>query len=830
MIATRQELTREFITRAKSAGLRVDVPMDGAFKSDIAIVAEAPGEREIAMRLPLVGGSGRLLWETLKKHNITRNHVYMTNVVKRQVSMSVKTDDRDNVNKNELHNWVGLLRWELAQLPNVKYVLLLGNYALEALTGNKGITNWRGTVIESKIGDRDVHFICANNPAMVLREPKLEVVFRFDIGKLNRVMSGNYKPYNINAIINPSYTEVCNWIDKMHDDKLPVSFDIEVVSNETACIGLANSDHEGMCVNFRTINQNRYSRVEELDIRYRLQKLFREDTTQLVAQNGIFDSYWLMFKDRIDVRRVWFDTMLAHHTLYSQLPHSLSFLTTQYTDHPFYKDEGKNWKEGGNIDEFWVYNVKDVCVTRRVYQRLLSELRRDHLENFFFYHVMRLQPHLVRMIVGGVRADIDLKDHITESLRDYVAELRNEFHQRVVTATGDPAYQPSPTSWKQLATLFFSKLKLVGRGTSTNEANRQRMLNHPRTSQEAKEVILSLNKFTKENKFLSTYAEMNVDEDGRIRCEYKQHGTQRAPGRLSSSKLMWGSGMNLQNQPERAYPMFVADEGYGFGYFDLAQAEARVVGWEARIDTWKEQFEKARLDGGYDCHRALAADMWNIPYDDVPTKDRKDNGAPTLRFIAKRCRHGLNYRMGPDRLAETTGLPNRDAEIIYSLYHRATPRLKVWWDELFSEVNSSRALYNAMGRKLVIMERIAPEALESIIAFKPQSLVGDKICSVIYKSHDDDDWPYNARIALNIHDALMCIAPLDKIKSCLRIMKKHAEVPVYIHGDPLVIPADCKISVSTGWTIEDDGSIRYMKDNVHGMHRWYGLESVNIEA
>ena len=55
--------------------------------------------------------------------------------------------------------------------------------------------------------------------------------------------------------------------------------------------------------------------------------------------------------------------------------------------------------------------------------------------------------------------------------------------------------------------------------------------------------------------------------------------------------------MNLQNQPERSHPMFIADEGYSVGYFDMSQAEARIVAFYADIATWKEQFERARFDG-----------------------------------------------------------------------------------------------------------------------------------------------------------------------------------------------------------------------------------------
>ena len=42
--------------------------------------------------------------------------------------------------------------------------------------------------------------------------------------------------------------------------------------------------------------------------------------------------------------------------------------------------------------------------------RLHRELKEQNLDEFFFNHVMRLQPHLVRMTVGGVKIDEERKD------------------------------------------------------------------------------------------------------------------------------------------------------------------------------------------------------------------------------------------------------------------------------------------------------------------------------------------------------------------------------------------------------------------------------------
>jgi hypothetical protein len=54
-----------------------------------------------------------------------------------------------------------------------------------------------------------------------------------------------------------------------------------------------------------------------------------------------------------------------------------------YTNHPFYKDDGKNWREGGDIDSFWEYNCKDVAITYRVHERLSLELEQARMLKTF---------------------------------------------------------------------------------------------------------------------------------------------------------------------------------------------------------------------------------------------------------------------------------------------------------------------------------------------------------------------------------------------------------------------------------------------------------------
>lgn len=826
-IKSKGDLARAYNRKAQNIGLTCDVLGDGLFTADTAIVAEAPGEREMQLKMPLVGGSGKFLWQVLNKQGVNRNTCYVTNVIKRQISLSSKANIRADITKHEVSHWQSLLLWELSQLPNLKYIIVLGNYALEAICGVTHITKRRGSVFTAIIGGRECKVLCTYNPALVLREPKSELVFRFDLGKFPRIRTGKYPVHAIRDRINPSPAEALQWLEKMHDERLPVSVDIETISGETACIGFANDPHEGMCINFRTKNANRYSLQEEREIRQSIQRLFMAPASRFVGQNLQFDMYWMWYKDRLRIKP-WFDTLLAHHTLYPTLPHGLDFLTTQYTTHPYYKDERTEWREGGDIDTFWTYNVKDVCITLTAQQKLLTELEEANMDKFFFNHVMRLQPHTTRATVMGIKVDAEYKEQVRVELEEQVGELLSKFYSLVEHATGDPDYHPNPASPTQMRDLYFRKLKLIGRGVKVDAENRNRMRDHPRTPPFAKQVLDAHDEYAKEQKFYSTYANARLDPDGRFRCEYKQYGTQKAPGRLSSSQVMWGTGGNLQNQPERAQPMYIADEGYCFVYFDLSQAEARYVAWEANIPAWKAQFEKARIDRSYDCHRALASEMWHIPYEEVPEKDTDPKtGERTIRYTAKRCRHGLNYRMGADRLATTTGLSLSEASAAYRIYHKTTPRLQEWWKEEEDEVRKTKMLFNCFGRRLVILERITDEALESIIAFKPQSSIGDKVSSVWYLAEADDAWPkHDARIILNVHDALIAICRIGQEMAVARIMQKYAEAPLIVRGEKLIIPAEFKVSYPSVPQQDENGKVTFVRDDVHGVHRWGVMQNL----
>jgi uracil-DNA glycosylase family 4 len=824
----REELVSDFTMLAEASGLDVQAVSSGPVDATVAFIGEGLGEVEVRKKAPFVGQSGHLLWRHVDRYGLKPSNVYSTNVMKRQVSMS--DDPKLRMHPDEFRQWKELLHWELGQLPELKTVVLLGNYALLAMTDKEGINAWRGSVLDIDLpnGNRGMA-VCANNPAYPLREPKAEITFMMDMQKLGQVVSGKFKPHAVEAIINPKFHEVMAFIRDLQWSEEPVAVDIEGLNNETACIGLANEAHLAMCINFRDANRNVFTLEQEYDVWAVLQKLF--DSHRLIAQNGGFDAYWLRLHDWIRIQ-VWFDTLLAHHTLYPQLPHNLAYLTAQYTNHPYYKSEGDYWKEGGDINEFWIYNCKDAAITWAVAQKEEQELEKQGLSKFFFSHVMRAQPHLVEATVHGLPVDQTVKAAIAIEIGKDVAALENEFHRLVHECTNDETYYPNPGSWQQLRELFFSRLSLQGVGMSTDSTNRMHIIKHASTRPIEREMLTALTKYKEEDKFRGTYANAKESADGRFRFEFKQYGVSNAPGRLSSSQLINGEGGNIQNQPVRARGFFVADPGCCYIYFDLAQAEAQVVSFRADIVHWKEQFARARRDGSYDCHRALASEMFKIPYADVPTKDWDEDSRPTVRYVAKRCRHGLNYRMERFRLAEVTGLSYHTAARAFTLYHKITPELQEWWKQEEATFKKERALFNALGRRFRVLQPVDDEVSKSVVAFYPQSTIGDKVVQVWYQAEEDSEWPKgHARVAINVHDNLVGVAEPKYAKTALRILKKYAESPIFIQdawgrrpAEPLSIAAECKISYPTSW----DANTRRFVEDKNGLHRWSNMKVVRL--
>ncbi len=156
----------------------------GNADADLMFVGEAPGAEEDRQGLPFVGRAGQLLNELLGEIGLSREDVFIANVLK-----SRPPGNRDPL-PLEIQACEPYL-FEQVRLIEPKVVCTLGNFATKLLTGSQvGITRVRGTPQLHELGGRPVFLLPLLHPAAALRTPSMKETLRGDFGTIPGLLAG----------------------------------------------------------------------------------------------------------------------------------------------------------------------------------------------------------------------------------------------------------------------------------------------------------------------------------------------------------------------------------------------------------------------------------------------------------------------------------------------------------------------------------------------------------------------------------------------------------------------------------------------------------------
>jgi uracil-DNA glycosylase len=150
----------------------------GNADADLMFVGEAPGAEEDRQGLPFVGRAGQLLNQMLEEIGLSREDVFIANVLK-----SRPPGNRDP-QPAEIEACEPFL-WEQVQLIEPRVVCTLGNFATKLLSGSPtGITRVRGTPQVRELGGRMVYLLPLFHPAAALRTPAVKETLRGDFATI----------------------------------------------------------------------------------------------------------------------------------------------------------------------------------------------------------------------------------------------------------------------------------------------------------------------------------------------------------------------------------------------------------------------------------------------------------------------------------------------------------------------------------------------------------------------------------------------------------------------------------------------------------------------
>lgn len=759
------------------------VPATGPADARILVVGEAPGEQEVQARQPFVGAAGYELNKMLHEAGITRAECFITNVcryrppgndITQWIPQRRKGLPEDFVlyRGRLVHPWVAEGAEALAaeiRLVDPNVIIALGNTPLWALTGLTGITSWRGSLLTYE--PTGAVLIPTYHPAAVLRQWSWRTVAVHDLKRASafrhtRALAAPDYQFQIR----PSFDDVVAVLDRLEEAGGKLAVDIETRAGHIACLGIAWSRTQALCIPFMCTEDDAgyWSEDEEAYIVWRLDRLLRSPRVEVIGQNFTYDTQYI-WRHWGFVPRFTRDTMLAHHTMFLGLPKGLDFLSSMYcAHHVYWKDEGKEWFKNMGEDQLWTYNCKDCVITFEVDAVEQASVDKMGLREPHDFQQRMFWPVLHAM-QRGTRLDPELRADFARRLEEALRE-REAFLEEVL---GHPL---NPRSPKQMTLLFYGDLaqkpylnRKTGRPSLDDEAL-QKVANREPLLRPLVDAILEYRSISV---FLGTFVNARASWDGRMRTSYNIAGTETL--RLSSSTDAFGSGMNLQNIPKgdasRRLPnvreLFIPDPGHTFFDMDLDRADLQVVVWEA-----DDAELKAMLRAGVDIHNENARTLG------------------VSRQLAKSWVHGTNYGGGPRTMAIACGITVHQAERMRARWFEAHPGIKRWHDRVEASLKSRRQVENRFGYRRIYFDRVEgllPEAL----AWIPQSTVAiviNRIWTGLYGSKGP------VEVLLQVHDSLAGQFPSAQRAEALAQLHDCAQSVVIPYPEPLVIPVGIKTS------------------------------------
>jgi len=425
----------------------------------------------------------------------------------------------------------------------------------------------------------------------------------------------------------------------------------------------------------------------------RLKPILENPALKKVGQNLKYDAIVLKHHG-IELQGIEYDTMLESYVTEAGLTrHDMDTLAMRHLDHKTisYKEVAGSGKKQLTFDQVDLqqaapYAAEDADITLRLHQALIPGIEKiPSLEKLFSDIEMPLLPVLARTETNGVLLDANLLGKQSMELAEKLDQIEKACHQ----AADEVFNIASP---KQIQAILYDKLglpvlKKTPKGQpSTAETVLQQLAEEGHT---LPQLILEHRSLAK---LKSTYTDklprLINPRTGRVHTSY--HQAVAATGRLSSSDP------NLQNIPirsaegRRIREAFIARPGCKLLAADYSQIELRLMAHLSNDERLVQAFKD-----GLDVHSATAAEVFDIPLDQVQTEQRRR---------AKAINFGLIYGMSAFGLARQLSIGRDEAQEYISLYFNRYPGVKRYMDEMRVLAAEQGYVETLFGRRLYLPE------------------------------------------------------------------------------------------------------------------------------
>jgi len=522
-------------------------------------------------------------------------------------------------------------------------------------------------------------------------------------------------------------------------------------------------------------------------VRRELAPILADETIKKIGQNIKYDMLVLQ-NAGMPIKGVYFDTMVASYCLdpgrssHSLDQMGLDFLNYESIPISALIGKGKNQLTFDMVDTAAAceYSTEDADITFRLYNYLKSRLEEEPLLKKLFEEVeMPLVSVLTAMEYNGVSLDTGL-------LRTMSGVLTEELKQVTDQIYGHAGCVFNIDSPKQLAEILFDRLGLkstrIGKaGRSTDAA----VLEELRGEHPIIDPILQHRMLSKlKNTYVDKLGSLINPRTGRVHTSFNQ--TIAATGRLSSSDP------NLQNIPIRTEigskvrSAFVPEDGKNGSILsaDYSQIELRLLAHFS-----KDRALMAAFAADQDIHRFVAAQIYNVPIDDVTSE---------MRSHCKAVNFGIIYGQGAFGLSRSIGISQTEAKKFIDDYFARYSSIRKFMNDCIAKakrdgyaetiLHRRRKIPNLSsknGGKRAQAERLA---VNTVIQGSAADLI--KIAMIAIQDKIEKEC-LPVKMILQVHDELVFELPAAQAQ-------KHAEWIRKEMADAIKLDVPLKVDVNCG--------------------------------
>ena len=689
----------------------------------VSIVVDAPGEREVDMGLPLVGPHGVEVQRAFDALGVGRDRFCLHHAIAcripegklDRVRLLLKRENREREKQGVEPLLDPVVACRPRLLAEIKdHAVLMGKTAYEAVVKPAdgrhipSLDEVAGNLSEPWChDDRQRRIVVTHSPARVLQAARWRLPFRAGLSRALRWFYGGILWTEPAIVTQPPAA----WL---RDTFLPwcaaqpwVAFDTETNALEpllaqlrtiqigtgdvVVVVALAGMDGAAL-----------YAPDEDAEIRATLADWLPR--LRLVGHNAGSYDLQVIQQNLGCTPNVVLDTVLLHRYVDPDLPHTLGFVGSYYTDVHAWKADSPATHARSDA-ELWRYGALDVAVNARILPPLLARFDSQH--NAVYHRSTRtlrpqggiptegiaglsvlqpiakdpilLQDHAMQRVCVemhglGVRVDQAKREAHDRRLTEHLARGM-EWLQGVVEASGakvpagfdakgEPLFNPNSTD--QVKALLFGEWDLPfpdylpknaqytasGERASDDTILRAYMADLT-LSPEQHCVIHAIRRVKKIGKLLGSFvrklAPWSAEDDPNKRLAVWPDGRLRVNwnahgtnvGRLSSGGRP--SKINLQTIPSSLRDVFVPEEGHVFVGADLSSVHLRIIANLWQIPSLLDDYRYNR-----DPHVTLASIIYE-GFDSVPGAPCDENNnewtgqAKVLRNTAKSLRYAGAY-------------------------------------------------------------------------------------------------------------------------------------------------------------------------------------------